>query len=1035
MIRFFLLRPIGALMATGFLVLLGVIGYAELKLALFPDLEVPTVFLATRFPGMSAAQVEQMVTVPIEEAISSTNNLKSLTSRSERGISVIEAVFEWKTDRNISLVELRQKLDQTYTSLPEDASRTLLLPYDPTKQPLMLLSIKDKRLGQRTRYFAETVLRSELEQIDGIAAIEIDGGYERQINVIVNRDRIQGYGLTPQLIADSIQSFNIREPVGQVRSGNYEKTIRINSAADSINDLSNIPVLRGENSGLVLLSQVSVIQDGYKDKFGDTLVNGSPAIVLKVRKEPGANSVITSKNVREALLLINKKYNNFIELQILEDKSQYIIDSIDSVRNAAILGATIAFALLYFFMKDFRSAVIVVLTIPIAITISFGFLNLFNVSLNIMSLSGLALGVGMLIDGSIIIVESISKNNITEDKTRHTLINSYQKGVNHVIGSLVASTLTTVIVFFPIVFVSGIAAALFRELAIAVIITMLAGLFCSIILIPTLLLLFHKKSLVEITQNQNSYVKTQFQIIHRTSDNLIIRSQEIYSRVMNAVLVSSRRIPIIICIISLLGVFLLLILPKSVMPEVDTGSIKVRINLPSGTPYEKTSSLVSELQAQFDNQSISRLSIANIGHETDDIVEQVVNRKPQSKAEMIVYLDAIEDPMQIIQSLRKGTEIQANPNPGPIQQIIGEGQNEYEVIFKNLQDRTSNEILLKLSDELKKKERVIAVDDYTIYREPVINVSVDRELLGRSNLSPLMVSSTLRAGIAGSIASVFRDGDRSIDIRVRFAPEYRRDIQDLEAMQLVNGEAVHTLKGLIVSNHSFDDPPLMRLNQKRIHSLRFKLIDDSIDEIIPQIDRFLQEQLKRAGSNTSYTIEPVNRKTVESLNQLFFAFGLSCVFIFQLLAGQFESFKHAASLLFSIPGLLLGAGIALLITGSGLNISSGIGMVMLTGIVINASIALYEGIQLRMPEKDSIDYNHKLRKAIISAGNDRIRPILLTSLTSIGGVLPLAIGIGTGSENQQPMGIAMVGGMLIGTLIALVVFPGLFYLVESKPEQ
>ncbi|HBS04195.1 MAG TPA: hypothetical protein DEA96_04465 [Leptospiraceae bacterium] len=1057
MLRFFLSRPIASLMVTGFLLLVGLLGLSRLRVSLFPDLEVPRIYLLTRFPGMAPAQVEQMVTIPLEETIGSVTGLETMESRSERGLSVIETTFNWDTDRDLAMIELRQKLDQIYTAMPESASRTIMVPYDPSKEPIVLLHVVDKGLGKRLRFFLDTVLRPDLEQIDGVAALEINGGFERQITVNLDRPRLYGYGLDIQAVVEAIRGNNISEPVGMVRSGHFEKTVRIDARAHTLTDLEKIAIGKGENGATVLLSEVAEIEDSYADRYGETLINGEPGIVLGLRKEPGANTLDTSAAILEEIAKINKKHGQHVALNVIEDQSSFVRESIDSVQSAAILGAIIAFLLLLVFLSSFRTAGIVAATMPVAILISFGVLYLLDISLNVMSLSGLALGIGMLIDGSIMVSESIDRlisseghgsDSLSESSSSPAYIDKVLIGTRRVIGSLFASTLTTVVVFFPIIFVSGIAAALFRDLAISVVTSLLAGLFCSAILIPVLTLLSLRKDCAKATNTKKSPLRPISDALQRVGEHFqkfLVQAETRYASSMQWALNHPRHIGSFVTFSAVLGIASLFFLPRGIMPDSGADAVNAEVTLPEGTSFKDTARFAATIDRAVRQAGIANKSIVSIGYENDDPSEQVLGKKPQNSASFTFFLApgiSSSDALRTVKDLLPAEHpvpIEAVRRPGPIQRIIGEGQNEYEIELQGFSDNAGAITLRKMAEVLPGITGVLSVRKSNLHREPLIDVTFDRELVAQSGVSPAQLASHLRSSIDGMSASVFREGDRSIDVKVRLQEAFRKNPGDLTEIKMStqDGQQVN-LDGLIRTKSEQDDPALLRSNQRRVHRLRFRTSEVSLDETLGKVSEQLQSLMPtKQGANPSgstdgtFSVQPVNAKTVDSLKSLIFAFAFSCVLIYQLLAGQFESLLHPLALLLSIPSLLFGAGLALFVGQAGLSISSGIGIIMLSGIVINASIALFEGIQIRRSERDVAD-RLGLIDCIIEAGRSRIRPILLTTFTTIGGILPLAIGIGSGSENQQPMGIAMVGGLLVGTAVALVAFPCFYYLIERR---
>ncbi|MCB1169044.1 MAG: efflux RND transporter permease subunit [Leptospiraceae bacterium] len=1066
MIRFFVSRPIASLMLACALVLLGLLGMLRLRITLFPALQVPRIYVLTRFSGMAPSQVEHMVTIPLEQAAGSVRGLEEMQSRSERGLSVIKLSFEWGTDRDLAMVQLRQKLDQSFATLPEGASRSILIPFDPSRQPVMVLHLDDRDRGKRLRFFAESVIRPELEQIKGIAAVEIRGGWRRQINVLLDAPALYGHGLDVLAVAEALNKHNVTAPVGTIKQGDFEKTVRIDARARSVEDLRSVPVGPGEERSRVLLSEVGRVEDGYADREGTTLVQGRPSVILKLRKEPGANTLETARRIRHSMRTINRKHDKHARLSVLSDNSKLVRDSISAAERAALLGSGIAFVLLMLFLSNWRSAIIASSSIPIALIIALGFLQILDVSLNLMSLSGLALGAGLLIDGSIMVCDSIDTELERQGshipgrrsrQSREDLQDSIISGTCRVAGSLWASTLTTVVVFFPVVFVSGIAAALFQDLALAVIAALMAGLFCSVVVIPVLSFLIFERRLTLCRENTGATARNSFrrlEAFRQTFAYVRIKAKTALTYLENAyavILAWSLRQPgavlSMVCLASLFGLLLLAALPRSLMPSMDAGAVKAELFLPPGTPYIRTASIAASLQKAMQRRGMVRSSVSQVGHEERDVSEELMGPMYQNQATLQFFpashisSEALANQLRLLVSKDHPLPLEITLQPGPIQNLLGTGENEYILKVSNTGNVSGH--LRALGKAISALPGVLKVERKRLVRRPVLNVKVDRMKAARSGVSPARIADLLRRSLRGSRASLFRLGDRSLDIRVRLSSNGRKSRKDIYDIQFRRKKGMLSLQSLVRTREGFTDPARIRRNQKAVNQFRFKIAEGNQKKVLSNVRNraasFLQGKGSPArsaqgpgvSSKRGFEIEAANRKAVDSLKGLAGAFALSCILIFQLLAGQFESLLHAGALLLSIPSLLIGAGLALLVTGSGLNISSGMGILMLGGIVINASIALFEEMQRLKPTGNARD-DACLRESIVAAGRSRLRPILLTTLTTVGGVAPLAAGLGAGSENQQPLGISMVGGLIVGTAVALIAFPCFYYLGERR---
>tara|TARA_B100001939_G_scaffold348043_1_gene372129 strand:- start:7821 stop:10928 length:3108 start_codon:yes stop_codon:yes gene_type:complete len=1033
-------------MITGFLILVGIVGYQRLNVALLPELEVPRIYLITRFPGMAPTQVENMVTVPLEKAIAGTDGLDSITSRSERGVSIIQVSFRWNTGRESALIELRQNLNRVYVNLPESAGRTRMLPYDPSRKPLILIKAESEALGKGLRFFVDTVLRSELEQTSGVAALEIDGGFIREVQVDLEPGRLYGHGLDIRSVVRGIQSQNISRPLGRVESGRFEKMVRMESKAESIAAIRRIPIAR-KKKGTVYLSDVASVQKGFAERSGQTLVNGKPSVVIGLRKEPSANTLTTAANILESIHRVNRKYKGSVHLTVLENRAKSVHQAIESIQMAAIPGALLAFLVLILFLRNIQSALLVALTVPVSLLISMGFLDILGVSLNIMSLSGIILGIGMLMDGSIVVTESIRSvfeqhssphgnavrmehsdgNAMTQDESS-VLLDTVVNGTSRVLGTLIASTGTTIIVFLPINFVSGIAAALFQDLALAVIVSLLAGLYCSCLLIPVLTILTASTKRPPLDANGFPSSLAKLQSLYRVSMNRILLRP-----VLTVTLASG-------CVA--FGLWIIAELPRSVMPRRSPDTIVARLSLPPGTPYKVTASQAAQIQSSIQNHFSVQDTIIHAGHENDDPSEVVSGKAPESEASILIFPGADCNGKEVMKALRNilsagsSARLDVRARAGPIQNIIQEAKGDYELSIRKGSGLNPDQLLRNIARDLRSR-KWISVGNRHRQPQPVINLELRRNRASSAGLSPLIAARHIRSSLHGTIASTIDIKDSSVDIRVRLKDSFQNPRKFKKIRINTDKQRQVSLQGLLDFNSILEKPPRIRRDQKPVHKLRFRLNPEYPGQL-RKVRSTVRQQIKRMGihsrikRDSTFEIHPANKKAMNSLRNLAFAFGFSCILVFQLLAAQFESPLHALGLILSVPAMLPAAGLALGLTGQGLNIGSGIGIIMLTGIVINSSIALFEEMEFRK-KKQAIAKpipDEYLRNLIIESGVRRIRPILLTALTTIGGILPLALG--SGSENQKPMATVIVAGLALGTLACITTFPCFYYLIERR---
>ena len=1042
-------------MATGFLVLVGTVGYSRLKITLLPDLQVPRIYMITRFPGMSPAEVEDMVSIPLEKAIAGTSGLRSLESRSERGISIIEANFSWNLNRDFAMVRLRQKLNRVYTTLPEHSSRPELIPYDPSREPLILIHAQSASLGKRLRPFIENVIQAEIEQIPGISAARINGGFRQEVQISLNRRRLYGSNMSVQSVVRAIQTHNISRSVGRVRTGPFERTIRIQSRATRLEDLRTVPVSGKARSNSVQLADLGSIQHGYSDRHGTTLVDGKEEVTLALQKEPTANAIKTSRAVHKALFRLNAKHRKALKLKVLEDQAALVQESIDSMKKAAIVGAMLAVLFLFLFLGSLRTAALVAVTVPVSIVISMGSLYFLGASLNAMSMAGLILGMGMLMDGSIIVTESI--RSVYEHTQQGGLPNSSENsshlpklelnateyslcilnGTQKVLKTVIASTATTVIVFFPILFVDGLAAALFRDLAISVIVSLLAGLYCSSILIPVLHLLIGKRRRSNLPQPLR---RTRLLV---QVEKALTRIQKFYAQSLSLALQNPRFTILIAFASASLGILLINQLPRSIMPEQSPNAIVARLRLDPGTSFQTTARQAVLIQKSIVQSFDIVSTVIHTGYETDNPAETIQGQPGGNEATIIFIPGPDCQTEALLQRLRSMASdgsnrlLQARVRPGPIQRVLDETRGEYQLDIEGA-DSESKQIISRTARILRSLPGIRSVD--TNFRQkPVIEAELNRKRAATSRITPMDAARTLRSSIQGNVASAFQDEDRTIDIRVRLQKSFRKENQ-IDSLKVPARSKNIPLSGLLDRRRTNEKPPRIRIDQNLVHRLRFQLLPDGKQETLTEVRTIMNEIIEKhhasSGDRVSFSLGPVNEKTRNSLESLFFAFCFSCVLVFQLLAAQFESILHSLGLILSVSSMILGAAMALFLTGQGVNISSAIGLIMLTGIVINASIALFEEISHRREHvmHNTIRNDETLRKSILGAGLSRVRAILLTVFTTLGGLLPVALA-GNTAGNQKPMAIVIIGGLSLGTIAALIVFPCFYILIEHRDKR
>jgi multidrug efflux pump subunit AcrB len=1034
--RFSIQRPIATLMLYCMLLLLGFVSLSKLEVNLFPDIVFPRITVLTPYPDVSPDEIEHLVTVPIEDSVSSVNGVKKITSTSQEGLSIVTIQFEWGSDLDLAVINLRQKLDLTKSVLPQDAGKSLIVKFDPSSEPIILLVSKPERISsEELRDFIEKNIRPSFERIDGVASVTILGGRRREIRVNLDAEKLQSQGLTVEQIGKSLSATNYNYPTGNVKGGDKEFTVRFEGDFTKLADIGETVVATGNAGDPVYLNKISEIIDGYRERTGSTLHNGTEAVTVGLKKEPGKNTIRTAENIRSALENINQEFGEIVTFEIIHDSSLYISDSISSVKNSAILGGFIAFLILFIFLQDIKSAVIIAASIPVSIITTFLFMYISDVTLNIMSLGGLSLGTGMLVDNAIVSLEAIGYER--QKYADRTTIENVINGTAQVAQSILASTVTTIAIFLPIIFVSGIAGEIFRDLAFTVTFSLISSLFSSLTLIPVLSILpFENFPILRHLLKMNTYGKPIFLFI----ENSYGRLQKRYIEVLGRTITSPGKTLKFAASLSVVGIFLFLLLDRELFPEVDTGVVTSEFVLPEGTVLEDSEEYIKKIHGFTETNRMTLHAVSDAGHDEHDIGSMINGMKKNNYIKSLFFVNTDRlDSAQFAEQMRKGVSLNAGITANikikgdPLQELIGESKNLY-ILKVESESRGSGRVITEsILSELRPLENVQILESSVTSLDPEIRVVIDGEKASSNFVYPAQIGNTLRSAVQGVVPTVYREDDKEIDIRVRLREEDRNHPDKLLRLNVSKPDGGYiSLKELADLKEETGLSNILRENQKRIDNIILNYDGDM--EAIENVIEKVREKNKNVDKTLQITLEKSNKETMDSLQSLVFAFILAVVIIYQILAAQFESLIHPLTLASSIPLMIFGSSFSLFITGQSLNISSTIGLVLLVGIVVNTSIILYEFFQQNYTAygvgeaKTEEEFRLLLKQSILKSAEIRLRPIMLTTSTTVLGMVPMAAVIFTGGSMQASMAIVVIGGLLTSTVMTLIVFPVLYYL-------
>lgn len=1022
--RFSIKRPVTTLMIIAVVLVLGFISFSRLGIDLFPEFSFPVGVVITQYQGASSHEIENMITKPLEQVLSTMNNVKNIQSLSSEGNSTIMIEFNWGTNMDVATQDIREKIDLIETFLPSDAETPMIVKFDPSMMPVLQIALYGSDDIVQLKRIAEDVIESRLLRIEGVASVGISGGLERQISISVDPDKLAFYGLSMQQLAGKLQMENINLPGGNVDQGKKQYNIRTQAEFEDVSEIENLPIPLPQG-GTVPLKSIAKVKDTYKDVSSIARYNGKPSIALSIQKQSGYNTVQVAKKVKAEMAKLKDEIPVEIGYDFVLDQSEFIEFSINNVKDNAITGGIIAVLVIYLFLQNFRSTLIIGLSIPISIIATFVLIYFNKLTLNMLSLGGLALGVGMLVDNSIVVLENIYTHR-TKGKDP---INAAISGTNEVAMAITASTLTTIAVFLPIVFVEGMTAQLFKELALTVTFSLLSSLFVALTIVP----LLSSKLMAKINVEEILYGDGDKKGIASLLQRFKVfygKVEEKYSNLLKWSLSHRKAVIIPLVILFILSMALVPFIGAEFLPRSDAGSIDISVKLPYGTNLEETNRFVSEL--------VDRIKEIP---EIEGIMESIgsgggmssLYGSDSSEASVTLQLVPLEE-------RQRSTEEIAEEIRNITMDMAGA---EIKVREVSSMDFASGGMLESISigisgddlDELKEISRQVTeiVKSVPGTREvkssldegkPELVIKIDREKATMYGLSSAQIAQTVNSALSGSVATRYKVGGDEIDVVIKSDEELVDDISKVQDLLITSPTGIFlTLRDVAKVEKSTGPVTIVRENQARQVTVTGSVVGRDIGTVNQEIQQKLNELHLPEGYRI--TMGGEQEQMMESFKDLLLVFVLAVVLVYMVMASQFESLKQPFIIMFTVPLALIGVVFALLLTGHRINIISLIGVIMLAGIVVNNAIVLIDFVnQLRERGMSRND-------AIITAGPARLRPILMTTLTTVLGLVPLSLGIGEGAELGAPMGVTVIGGLTFSTLLTLIVIPVVYTIFED----
>jgi hydrophobic/amphiphilic exporter-1 (mainly G- bacteria), HAE1 family len=1008
-------RPVGVAMFFIAVICLGIISFTRLPIDLLPDIAYPKLVVYTSYPSVAPAEVERFVTERVEQQVSTVPGIEKVESVSREGVSLVLLRFAWGTDMDFAALNVREKLDQLRDALPELSDRPVVLRTDPRSEPIMSISITGMSDLWSLKDLSETVFRRRLEQLDGIAQAAVAGGLDREIHVEVDPQRLESVGLTLEQIATSLNSANASSPSGTIRMGTFRYPLRTLGEFVSVEQIGDV-VVGGQAGQQVRLRDVATVTDGFRERESIAGYNGKEGVGLLVFKESGANTVRMTREVEKVLDQLRKEYPS-VQVQVASAQAAFVSGAISNLVQEMILGAVLAFLVLVLFLRDARLPIAVALAIPISVTVTFALMHATGVSLNIMSLGGLALGVGMLVDNSIVVIENIFRHR----EKGLLAAASAAIGAEEVQRAITASTLTTIAVFGPIIYVEGVAGELFGPLSLSVAFSLIVSLVVAMTLLPAMAARW-ESSLKDVRSGWLARPLSAF-------DAAFERFARWYEHWLAVALNHRARTILLALGLIAITIPLALTLDRSVLPDVEQGSFRARLELPQGTPLETTARFAAQVEkvlladravAAVFSETGRRAAISGIEEDKSGLNTALLDvrlNKGESTSE------TLERVRPLLRDLPAGSLSFESGQATALGKLLGGGESDLSVRVRGDDTDAALAYARQIETKLAATSGLTNVRLGTEIGQPEVLLELDRERAAAFGIEPRRVVELIERAMAGRVATEFVDFDRQIPVIVRLPESSRYSLETLNTLR-IDGVP---LRELVRTRESLNLTEIRRADQSRVVPVFVDVTGAGIDDAVQSIDAVLRANPAPAGIRAEIGGE--NEEMQRSFKALLLALILALALVYMILAAEFESFVHPFTILLAVPLSLIGAVWSLWLFGAGINAISLIGMIILVGIVDNDAVVKIDFINQMRREGMSV------RDAIHAAGHARLRPIVMNTLTAMLAVLPMMLGVGPGAALQAPLAIVVFGGLLTATALTLIVIPVAYELIDELGER
>ena len=1007
-------RPVFTTMIVVAILVLGLFSFIKLNVDQYPDVDIPYVVITTVLPGAGPEQVESDVTKIIEDAVNPVEGVDHISSTSQEGVSIVVIQFKLEIEGKAASQDVREKVAAVRSQLPDDVEEPVIQRYDPASQPIITLTVSGEKSEKEITQYAKDVIKKRIENIPGIGSVDLVGGAEREILIDVDADRLKAYNLSIQEVIQAVGAANVEIPGGNLTQGDRQLILRTTGKLTKVSDFGNI-IVSSPRGQPIYLSDIATVNDSTVEKTSLTRLNGKTAVGLDIKKQSGSNTVNVADAVKKQLPALRKELPSDINITVARDNSVFIKSSINDVLFDLIYGAILAVLVIFLFLANLRATIISAFALPISIIGSFLLMYAFGFTLNVMTLLALSLAVGLLIDDAIVVIENIYRH-MDEGETP---LEAAKSASDEIGLAVMAVTFTLVAVFIPVAFMPGIVGRFFFEFGITVTVAVLISLFIAFSLTPMLSSKWLKANDEALSKKGNILQRSLYHFNHSFD-----RLSKKYTEALGWSIKHRAIVVISAIVIFLFSFYLMGLLGSEFFPQQDQGQFTISINAAPGSSLEQTSKIAKELEEKVQGKKGVENVLTTIGSGNDPVNKGSILVKLVSKKERDYSVD------EIMNELRNNTHI-AGANigfgvPG------GPGGQEKPVVFSVRGENIDQLKVLanKVERILKTTAGAVDVESSLETSKPEVRIVTVRQKASELGVNPTLIATTVRSMVDGYKATKFQEGNEQYDVRVRLKEKDRTTIQDISNIAVKSTKKDRMGNAILVplSDIAFISQGVGPSKINRYDRQREIRIDANLSNaLLGEVVSAAQKRIDKIDIPPGYTVKVSGSAEVqsESFLNIFLSLALAIIFVYIVLASQFESFLHPFSIMLALPMSIIGAVLALLALGGSLSIMSLIGIIMLMGLVTKNGILLVDYINIQRGRGLSRS------DAILKAGPTRLRPILMTTFAMIFGMIPVAFSLGEGSEFRSPMGQAVIGGLITSTLLTLFIVPVVYSILDD----